>query len=546
MAASQLAPFFDGLRAVHGVEQRKAFVKAEYRAPGALIVAEDLPVLLAALKGNDPLVSFLAGEYFLALATGHLGDFTIIDQLRPAAPVLATHFNDPDPQELATEPDSRTSQWHRLVLSYLQYVSLPIPADLIPSVVVALYDPRWGFLAARELMELRPIPSSVVDALLARANGPIEAQMKGDIVIGLAGSGVDDRRVIQAIMEMLAGSDREQQRLAADAAAALGPAAKGALTYLRQILFAKDLREQTRHDVEWALNQLERGKQNQPQSTQEIDRSTRAARAADPPAPKPMSIRAYFELLKAAKPQERQTVVKDVRALPNGQSMVPSGDVSFLTEVLNSGDADLEECAAGWLYMMAVEFRAAGTNVRNVIAAALPAMEAHFDDPTSERPLDFSNRHRWRMMVMRFVAVTEAVPSEHLMAKMLKAIDDENAETAVLATAVLAQMKPMTPQVLDAVLAKINDRSPEMRRAVMQGLAANGNSDPRFVAALGANLDNPVADHQEAARALSELGSAAKAAEPALRRLLSKEALENTPEGIAQMYARIALGNVTK
>jgi len=533
VAASQLAPFFDGLKAARDIEQRKAYLRAEYRAPSTLIIHDELPVLLNALKDDDALVTFLAGEYFEELATMHLGEATVRDQLRPAAPALAAHFNDPDPRELLTESSSQACQWHRLVLTYFQYVLLPVPPDLISSVEAALYDPAWGFLAVRALGELKPMPAAVVNALIERMNDPHDAKLKGAIISVLGGQG-DDPRVVEAIMEMLAGSDREQQRLAAGAAGVMGPAAKEALPYLRQILQANGLNQQTRHDVEWALDELEHMKSNLLPSIHEVDRSTRAA---EPPSPKPMSIRAYFELLKGAKPEERDTLMKDFRATPSGQNMVPSDDVPFLIGVLNSGDPDLAERAAGQIFIMAFEFRGAGTNVRNVIAAALPAMEAHFDDPTSERPLDFGNRHRLRMLVMRFVGITGAVPSEHLLAEMLKAIDDENKDTAELAASVLAQIKPMTPQILDAVLGKINAPSSDMRRAVMQGLAANKNSDPRFIAGLAANLDDPVADHQAATNALAELGRAGRAAEPALRRLLSKQASENTPEGIAQMYA---------
>jgi hypothetical protein len=544
-AASQLTPFFEGLKAARGVEQRRAYLKSEYRAPGTLVISEEMPILIDALRNDDPLVTFLAGEYLLDLATRHIGDPTVGDQLRTAASALLPHFDDPEPVETSADSDSRSTPWHSFVLTYLQYVSLPLPSDLIPAVEAALYDPRWGFLAVRGLAGLKPMPTQVLNALLEKMNDPQDLKLRQDIILVLADHLQGDSRVMAWIIEMLASSDREQQRFGALAAGAMGSAGERAMPYLRQILSAKDLTEQTRHDIESALNQLEQGKPTRASaSIQEIDQRMRAARAADPPTPKPMSIRAYFELLRAAKPQERQTVVKDFRALPNGQSMAPSNDVPFLIEALNDRDAELAETAAGFLLLMAMEYGGAGTNVRNVIATALPAMEAHFDDPTIERPLDFGNRHRWRMMVIRFVSVTGVAPAGDLLAKMLKAIDDENEQTAVLAMAVLAEMKPMTPQILDAVISKMDSPSPEMRRAVMQGLAMSRNSDPRFIVGLAASLDDSAVDHQPAASALAELGASAKAAEPALRRLISKEAPENTPEGIAQMYARIALEKI--
>ena len=368
----------------------------------------------------------------------------------------------------------------------------------------------------------------------------------GDILHNLASHGVNDPRMRESIVEMLSSSDHEQQRMAALAAGELGTTAKETLPSLRRILQVHDLNEQTRRDVEWALHNIEIGGGKRTSPAVEIEHSIATVSPSVPPAPKRMTIPAYFDLLKETNPQERSEIVRDSRVLPNGQSMMPSEDVPFLIKVMDGRDADLAERAGAYLYWMAIEFATAGKSIRDIIAAALPAMVAHFDDPNpSVQPLDFGNRHRWRLMVIRFVATTRTEPDRHLLARIVSAVDDESTDVGIAAASVLANLKTITPEVLAMLLARMDDPSPEMRRAVMEGLAANKNGDPRFINGLAANLDNPVMDHQAAARALSDLGSIAKAAEPAVRRFLSKNATENTPEGIAQSYARIALGKMS-
>ena len=112
---------------------------------------------------------------------------------------------------------------------------------------------------------------------------------------------------------------------------------------------------------------------------------------------------------------------------------------------------------------------------------------------------------------------------------------------AMWATQALAQLKPMPREVLDAVIAKMEEAPGDVKAHIMDALVDNGVKDSAFVQAIAAILDDPAERHQAAAMALSRLGSAARVAESALRRFVSKAVPAGSEDANAQFYAKLAL-----
>jgi hypothetical protein len=544
MAASQLAPFFEGLKAVQNVAGRKAYLKAEQRASNALVLSEELPALLEALRDSDPLANYLAGQYLTALAVNNQSNSEVRDSLRAALPVLAAHFDDPNPElDIIVYPylDQRTKEdtWRELVLTYIKFTRLPMPPDLIPSAKVALYGPHSD-LAMEELAKVKPLPPDVLDAILKRMNDPLKppARIKG--LISLRDAGVTDPKFIQAIVDALSTSDKNLFQVASSAAGEAGPAARAALPILRRVAEDHRLSQFMRWDAELAIRWIEQGKQ--------ADKSGAAAgkqedftKSSDPES---MRVRPYYEFLKTAKPGDREKLLENDIERRIARTMVPEEDVPVLIDVLNDNDPDLAASAASNLIMMGLNNMGAGTKVRETIAAALPAMSAHYDDPIppvlKERFLKGQVRPTiWKEDVISFVWLSGAPPPPPLVAKILVALRED--AVAMWAALALTQMKPMPKEILDAVIGKMEKAPGEVKWQIMDALVNNGVKDPAFVRAIATILDDPAERHQATACALYHLGSAASVAEPALRRFVSRAVPADGEDANAQICAKLAL-----
>jgi hypothetical protein len=97
----------------------------------------------------------------------------------------------------------------------------------------------------------------------------------------------------------------------------------------------------------------------------------------------------------------------------------------------------------------------------------------------------------------------------------------------------------------DPILAKMRASEWDARNGIITSLAEVRIGYPVFVQALADYLDNSAESRQVAARALWQLGPAAKPAEAALRRLADKQIVPNSADAAAQFYARKALENLT-
>ena len=119
-----------------------------------------------------------------------------------------------------------------------------------------------------------------------------------------------------------------------------------------------------------------------------------------------------------------------------------------------------------------------------------------------------------------FVWMTGQPPSPPLASKILSNLQkDYEDHRAVWATYALVQLKPIPKEILSAVLAKARNVTEDIKVQIIGALTA---SDPDLVNELAAILDDPAERHQDAVMALSDLGIAAKDAEPALRRFAAR------------------------
>jgi hypothetical protein len=540
-AASQLAPFFEGLKNAQGVEARKAYLKAERRSPEALVLSEEFPALLAALRDSDPLANYLAGQYLSDMAGRYQRDPGVQEGYRAVLPALAAHFNDPNPDpdvEVAFFGQPKENRWQAIVLNYLKFTELPMPPDLIPSAEAALHGPHYH-LAIEELARLKPLPTGVLRALLGVIdNAPHEAA--GPWVISrLSENGVTDPLFVKAIIRALSSSNKDLMGVAAVASLHLGTAVAPAAPALRRIVQDNRLSGDVTGPARRVLEAIEEGKPPgdlSPSLPEPVDPKTPAE-----PDRSSMRVAPHFELLRTAKSEDRRRLLKtDLKQGSWALTLVPEEDVTVLINALNGGDPDLAAVAARYLVTMACQNSQAGSKVRETIAAALPAMTKHYDDenaPVLSGELVISNI--WRNEVMMFVWMTGQPPSPPLASKILSNLQkDYEDHRAVWATYALVQLKPIPKEILSAVLAKARNVTEDIKVQIIGALTA---SDPDLVNELAAILDDPAERHQDAVMALSDLGIAAKDAEPALRRFAARAFPTGSEDANAQVYARLAL-----
>ena len=145
----------------------------------------------------------------------------------------------------------------------------------------------------------------------------------------------------------------------------------------------------------------------------------------------------------------------------------------------------------------------------------------------------------WRLNVMQFVWLLGTPPPASLVEELVLALRAD--ETATDATRALVQLKPVPSEVIEAILAKMTQVRVREKGLMIDALVTGGVRTEPFVHALAAILDNPGERHQDAALALLHLGAAAKTAEPALRRFVSKEATFGTDDWTSQNMAQQAL-----
>ncbi len=99
---------------------------------------------------------------------------------------------------------------------------------------------------------MKPMPPPVLHALLEKMDDPIDSAAKGSVIRRLGQNGVVDPLFIQAIMDALAGSNRELLGAAAAVAATLGPPAKVVAPVLRRALEEGRIPQQDRFTAEVA------------------------------------------------------------------------------------------------------------------------------------------------------------------------------------------------------------------------------------------------------------------------------------------------------
>jgi hypothetical protein len=159
-AASQLAPFFDGLKATQNASERQAWIKASKPSPDALVLTEELPALLQALRENDATLNYVAAQYLAYLAARNIHNPSVRQPLREALPAIAAHFDDPMPgSELNLIRNGYhlpTDGWQGIVFAYVEFAGLTLPPNLIASAVRALDGPNSAG-AIEQLSRLNPL-----------------------------------------------------------------------------------------------------------------------------------------------------------------------------------------------------------------------------------------------------------------------------------------------------------------------------------------------------------------------------------------------------
>jgi hypothetical protein len=534
-AESQLAPFFAGLRTIQTVEARKSYIDAERRSPDALVLSEELPTLREALADSDALISYLAGGYLSYLVQRQGRDPELRESLRAAAAAMAAHFGDtnPDPYieigPLGSGGSVKEDRWQQVVLNFLDFANLPMPAELIPAVESTLNGPYFDG-AIRELAKLKPLPEEVLRELLTFMQNAPDPR-KGRVMNWLSRYGCTDPRFVQAIIGILSSSHKDLYPIASLAAATVGPAASSAIPALRRIATEEKLFE-----ASFAIDAITKGTTPSRIDTAEpAKESTDKSKAADPES---LRVASYFELLKNSSENERQKlIVNDLKAGIT-RLLVPAEDLPFLMEELNGNDRSLAALSETYLVAMAGRNIGAGAKIRELIASALPAMAAHYDDqgPTAIAPQFLSGG--WRTNPMRLVSLTRTPPPPDLVKRFVSALDDDS--TAGPATGALLILKPLPGEVLKAILAKLRGAS-ENVRFQLTNLLQSSVEDPALALTLGAILDDPLTEHYSAAAALYQMGTAARPAEPALRRFVAGVAPPKSLEDAAKEYAETAL-----
>jgi hypothetical protein len=472
--------------------------------------------------------------------------------LKDALPAIAAHFDDPVPGPdlnlIHNAYHLRTDGWQGWVFAYVEFAGLTLPPNLISPAIRALDGPNSG-AAMEQLEKLKPLPPDVLRALIGKFQRADIAD-KAQVITSLSRAGVTGPEFVDLVLGSLYSTHRELLGVAVSAAWKLGPAVRSALPILQKIAATHPFNDETKSTAQMLAEDIQKGisrsalGRNNP--TREKAKATAEAKVADPAS---MRLAEYLAFLKTVGPEERRKLLADdVHKRPFERTLVPAEDLPLLIEILNGNDPDFAASAAGHLVVMALRNRGAGTKVRELIATALPALAAHYDDPLPPVAIGPDKKPTgrptmWNEAVMTFIWQTGANPPPSLVPKIVLALQQD--AMAMCATQALAQLKPMLDAVLNAVLQKMRTSSWDLRDGIIQSLAGNGVNNPAFVLELAANLQSPDGHHQEAARALSWIGAAARPAEAALRQFLSKEAPSGSEEAGAQFYARLALKNLS-
>jgi hypothetical protein len=160
-AASQLEPFFNGLKSAQTRGDLEAYVKASQPSPDALVLTEELPALLQALQDNSAIGNYVAGQYLACLAARNTYDPHARQSLLEALPAIAAHFDDPAPNPdlilLHNGYHVLASGWQGIVFAYVTFAELTLPPNLIPSAIRAL-DGSNSAGAIEQLSRLKPLP----------------------------------------------------------------------------------------------------------------------------------------------------------------------------------------------------------------------------------------------------------------------------------------------------------------------------------------------------------------------------------------------------
>jgi len=176
---------------------------------------------------------------------------------RALAPALIAHYDDPDPDQspLVQAP---TDSWKQSIMGFLWASDAVPPPALVDKMLADLnrtgdaYGATAGS-AAFALAHLRPLPQTVLDALLARMEQSWRARVQ--VIEAFGASRVSDPQVIQRISGALEAQvegdipfdeasvhriNNEVRREAATALGKIGPASKDALPALRRIAGSTD------------------------------------------------------------------------------------------------------------------------------------------------------------------------------------------------------------------------------------------------------------------------------------------------------------------
>ena len=219
-------------------------------------LAEEAPAILAVLNGSDPrLARGVAGVVPAVLMFRR--DAKTKSDARALGPALIAHYDDPDPDQ-SPFVQAPTDSWKQLIMGFLFASDAVPPPALIDKMLVDLnrtgdaYGATAGS-AALALAHLRPLPRTVLDALLARMEQSWRAKVQ--VIEAFGASRVSDPQVIQRIsvaLEAQVESDipfdeasvhrinNEVRREAATALGKIGPAAKDALPALRRLAVSSD------------------------------------------------------------------------------------------------------------------------------------------------------------------------------------------------------------------------------------------------------------------------------------------------------------------
>lgn len=240
-------------------------------------------------------------------------------------------------------------------------------------------------------------------------------------------------------------------------------------------------------------------------------------------------------------------------------------ETPVLLDVLNGNSPSLARRAAG--AVVAVLLFRQDARTKHDAGALAAALISHYDDADPDQsPLVVSPTDSWRQIIMYFLINSDVLPPSALVDRMLADLHrrgDAFGGTAQTAALALSHLRPLPKKVLDALLETM-DESPRSRIEVIVALGANHVDDPQVIRKIALALDTQVTTqyqielpsdetiaarntnelHRIAASALGQIGPAAKATVPALRRIVESPdpAIEEETRG----EARQAIGLINK